>query len=146
MDSDEKIKIFTEKLVAGTRTYFFDVKEAKDGAKYLVISESKHIGSRYEHNRVMVFEEHLQAFAEIFQKTVKVLGVKKNKLADTRKTCPMAYKRWTPNADQQLKALYQNGVPITELADYFQRRPNAIRSRLAKLGLLLSPVNKAKKR
>ncbi len=40
----EKKELFTERVLAGNRTYFFDVKEAKDGTKYLVISESKQAG------------------------------------------------------------------------------------------------------
>lgn len=56
-------ELFSEKISAGSRTYFFDVKESTDSTKYLVISESR-LGEekRYEHSRVMVFEEHLPAF------------------------------------------------------------------------------------
>jgi len=35
-----------------------------------------------------------------------------------------------------LKVKYQASAGIDELAGYFQRQPDAIRSRLAKLGLL----------
>ena len=37
----EKTELFSEKVMGGSRTYFFDVKQAKDGAYYLVISESR---------------------------------------------------------------------------------------------------------
>lgn len=138
MNSEEKKELFTEKVVAGSRTYFFDVKEAKDGAKYLVISESKQAGSSYDHSRVMIFEEHLESFAEGFQKTLQFLGVKIKtyKVDDVRPTYPKAYERWSPDEDEQLKVKYQEGVSISELATCFQRQPGAIRSRLTKLGLL----------
>lgn len=76
MNSEEKKELLTEKVVAGSRTYFFDVKEAKDGTKYLVISESRQIGSSYDRNRVMIFEEYLEEFAKGFQKALQFFGVK----------------------------------------------------------------------
>jgi len=75
MDEGRK-ELFTEKVIAGSRTYFFDVKEGKDGIKYLVISETRQRGSSYEHSRVMIFEEHLESFVESFQKVLQFLGVK----------------------------------------------------------------------
>lgn len=104
----------------------------------LVISESRQAGSNYYHSRVMIFEEHLEAFAEGFQKALRFLGVraKAYKLEDVRQTHPKAYERWTLDEDDQLKVKYQEGVSVSELSTYFQRQPNAIRSRLAKLGLL----------
>jgi len=33
--------LFSERVHAGNRTYYFDVKEAADGTKYLVIDESR---------------------------------------------------------------------------------------------------------
>lgn len=138
MNNKEKKELFTEKVVAGSRTYFFDVKEAKDGTKYLVISESRQESSHYNHSRVMVFEEHLEAFATGFQKTLQFLGVKIKayKVNDVRQMYPKAYERWSPDEDEQLKVKYQEGVSVSELTTYFQRQPSAIHSRLAKLGLL----------
>lgn len=138
MDNDEKKELFTEKVVAGSRTYFFDTKEAKDGTKYLVISESRQGSSSYEHSRVMVFEEHLEAFVEGFNKTLHFLDVetKAYKVDDVRQTYPKAYERWSHDEDEQLKVKHQAGVSVSELAIYFQRQPSAIRSRLAKLGQL----------
>lgn len=144
MNSEEKKELFTEKVVAGSRTYFFfDVKETKDGIKYLVIRESRQAGSSYKHSRVMIFEEHLEAFAEGFQKTLQFLGVKTKayKVDDVRQTYPKAYERWAPDEDEQLKVKYQEGISVSELATYFQRQPSAIRSRLAKLGLLPAQDN-----
>jgi len=68
----ERKELFSEKVPAGSRTYFFDVKESADGIKYLVISESRQAsGESYEHNRVMVFQEHLDAFSRGFKKAFK---------------------------------------------------------------------------
>jgi hypothetical protein len=68
--STEKRVLFSEKVRAGSRTYFFDVKEAATGTKYLVINESKKVGESHEHNRIMIFEEDIPSFSEGLQKVV----------------------------------------------------------------------------
>ncbi|HYM00323.1 MAG TPA: DUF3276 family protein [Blastocatellia bacterium] len=57
-------EIFSHKVVTSRRTYFFDVKETREGAKYLVIGEVTQVGSEHERHRVMVFEESLELFLE----------------------------------------------------------------------------------
>ena len=71
-------EIFSEKLVTSRRTYYFDVKETKDGAKYLVIGELTQVGSELERHRVMVFEESLDALMDGLDKAVEfILGSEK---------------------------------------------------------------------
>ncbi len=69
----ERKELFSERVSAGNRTYFFDVKETVEGAKYLVINESKRVGETHEHNRVMVFEENILAFKNGLGKAVKFI-------------------------------------------------------------------------
>jgi hypothetical protein len=72
--SKERKKLFSEKVSAGSRTYFFDVKESADGVKYLVISESRQgKGKVYKHNCIMIFQEHLKTFNNGFQKVVNFM-------------------------------------------------------------------------
>lgn len=137
----ERKELFSEKVPAGSRTYFFDVKESADGIKYLVISESRQAGGEsYEHNRVMVFQEHLRAFNDGFDKAVKfMIGEGKSKaysVEQIRREYPKAYAKWTEEKDIRLRNEYAQGKTINELAEIFQRKPSAIRSRLQKLGLL----------
>jgi hypothetical protein len=63
-------EIFSEKVVTNRRTYFFDVKETKEGSKYLVIGELTQIGSETERHRVMVFEESLDSFVYGLDKAI----------------------------------------------------------------------------
>jgi len=63
-------EIFSQKVVTSRRTYYFDVKETKDGAKYLVIGELTQVGNELERHRVMVFEESLDSFMEGLDKAV----------------------------------------------------------------------------
>lgn len=64
-------EIFSEKFVTNRRTYFFDVKETKEGAMYLVIGELTQVGSDTERHRVMVFEENLDSFVDSLVKAVE---------------------------------------------------------------------------
>jgi len=66
-------EIFSEKVVTSRRTYYFDVKETKDGAKYLVIGELTQVGSELERHRVMVFEESLDSFMDGLDKAVEFI-------------------------------------------------------------------------
>ena len=63
-------EIFSEKVVTSRRTYYFDVKETKEGSKYLVIGELTQVGSELERHRVMVFEENIDFFMEGLDKAV----------------------------------------------------------------------------
>jgi DNA-directed RNA polymerase specialized sigma24 family protein len=135
----ERTELFSEKVTAGSRTYFFDVKQSKDGTSYLVISESRPKGSDYEHHRVMIFEESLDAFCTVFEKATRFLRrkneAKSYSVDEVRREYPKAYDKWTPDEDADLKKKHAQGMSVSELANFFQRRSSAIRSRLAKLGL-----------
>ncbi|MFN3870261.1 MAG: DUF3276 family protein [Aquificaceae bacterium] len=54
----QRDKLYSKKLVAGKRTYFFDVKRGRDGSAYLVITEQ----TEDKRNRLMVFEERMEDF------------------------------------------------------------------------------------
>ena len=64
MSSAARKELFSERVAAGTRTYFLDVKESQQGELYLVISESRAVDDGFEHSRVMVFEDHLEPFID----------------------------------------------------------------------------------
>jgi hypothetical protein len=63
-------EIFSEKVVTSRRTYFFDVKETKEAAMYLVIGELTQFGSETERHRIMVFEESMDDFVSAFEKAL----------------------------------------------------------------------------
>jgi DNA-directed RNA polymerase specialized sigma24 family protein len=134
---DERKELLSEKVVAGSRTYFFDVKESKDGTRYLVISELRQAGADYERHRVMIFEENAAAFLAGLDEVVAFLGIKHKSynVDEVRQQHPKAYEKWSSNEDEELRKKYNEGMGISELASFFQRQPGAIQSRLAKLGL-----------
>lgn len=71
----ERKELFSEHLQAGNRTYTFEIKQLRDGARYLVINEARQQGSGLLPNRVMVFEEHFEAFFASLARTAEFLGL-----------------------------------------------------------------------
>ncbi len=61
---------------AGKRTYFFDVKTAKNGGKYLSIRESAEgdTPDKKTSRRIMVFEEHFKDFFNAIEEVKKELN------------------------------------------------------------------------
>ncbi len=62
MIQDRK-EIFSERIAAGSRTYYFDVKISSDGTRYLTIDEVRD-SQRSTKHRVMVFQENIEKFME----------------------------------------------------------------------------------
>ena len=62
----ERERVYSKKLNAGRRTYFFDVKKGRDGTSYLVITERKDD----MRNRLMVFEDRVDEFVSTLQEAV----------------------------------------------------------------------------
>jgi hypothetical protein len=150
MQSETRKEVFTERMSSNRRIYYFDVKESKDGVRYLVISETE-LG-KVEHHRVMVFEESMEAFMDGLQRAANFVSkqiTKPEKLNDitgqekaysvevVRKEFPNAYAKWSAIDDDLLKTKYAEGIEISDLAKLLNRKVGAIQSRLKKLGLLI---------
>jgi len=72
--SELKESLFSKKVHAGNRTYFFDVKESVDGDKYIVMSESKKISeNNFEHHKIMIFQEDLDKFANGLTEAIRFI-------------------------------------------------------------------------
>lgn len=72
---EERKELFSEKVSASSRTYFFDVKESAGGAKYLAITESKKSGEgTFDRRQIMVFQEHLSAFKDGLEKAEQFIA------------------------------------------------------------------------
>lgn len=80
-DRDE---IFSKKVKAGKRTYFFDVKSTRSNDYYLTITESKRKvkdeGFFYEKHKIFLYKEDFAKFVEALQHTVD--HVKNELMAD----------------------------------------------------------------
>lgn len=71
-NNEEKREIFSSRVRAGSRTYYFDIKKNSKSDNYLVISESKRVGDDNEkqRHRIMVFEEDIEKFSHSFFQVV----------------------------------------------------------------------------
>lgn len=69
-------EIFSEKVKAGKRTYFFDVKSTRSNDYYLTITESKKRynkddeGFTYEKHKIFLYKEDFNKFMEALTNTV----------------------------------------------------------------------------
>ena len=63
-------------LKAGSKTYFFDVKETQQGKPYLVLTESRFKGNGEDRERrtIIVFQENVQEFADAISGMAKKMG------------------------------------------------------------------------
>ncbi|MDR7438260.1 MAG: DUF3276 family protein [Armatimonadota bacterium] len=65
--------LFSERVRARGRVYFFDVREATGGSRYLVISESRRTHDGHERSRLVVFPDALNEFGEVLRRATDVL-------------------------------------------------------------------------
>ncbi|MDR0540342.1 MAG: DUF3276 family protein [Spirochaetaceae bacterium] len=66
-------ELFSSKVLLRSRSYFFNIKENRNGDLYFNIVESKNRdGNGFERQSVIVFEEDLQEFLKGFDETLKV--------------------------------------------------------------------------
>ena len=67
-------EIFSEKVKAGKRTYFFDVKATRSNDYYLTITESKKRfkddGFTYEKHKIFLYKEDFNKFLDALANTV----------------------------------------------------------------------------
>lgn len=66
--------VHSEKLPAGRRIYFFDVKRTSKGDCYLVISERRRTEEGLKRDRIMVFREDMDRFMEAIARATGALA------------------------------------------------------------------------
>lgn len=70
-------EVYSGRLSAGTRTYFFNVKENRHGDLFLNLVESKKHGEvGFERHQVVIFEEEMEQFKAEFDKAVSFMKKK----------------------------------------------------------------------
>jgi hypothetical protein len=73
-NTNEREEIFSERVRAGKRTYFFDVKATRSNDYYLTITESKRRykddGFTYEKHKIFLYKEDFHKFVDALNNTV----------------------------------------------------------------------------
>ena len=72
---NERKVIYSERVRAGKRTYFFDIKATRSNDYYLTITESKRKyqddGYTYEKHKIFLYKEDFNKFVKALDSTVK---------------------------------------------------------------------------
>lgn len=67
-------RVYSERVRAGKRTYFFDIRKTKSEDYYLTITERKRKfdeeGASFEKFKLFLYKEDLNKFSEAFEKAV----------------------------------------------------------------------------
>jgi hypothetical protein len=73
--SDEKKAVLSERVAAGSRNYYLDLKLSKTDKKYLLITEARRgADGKPEYSRVTVWEENILPLIQGLQKIAAGLG------------------------------------------------------------------------
>ena len=71
---NDKNEIFSKRVRAGKRTYFFDIKSTRSNDYYLTITESKRKykddGFTYEKHKIFLYKEDFDKFTDALSETV----------------------------------------------------------------------------
>jgi hypothetical protein len=76
MMNERNDEVFSKRVKAGKRTYFFDVKTTKGKDLYLTITESKRTGDfdgrpEYEKHKIFLYKEDFEKFNEGFSEALR---------------------------------------------------------------------------
>lgn len=71
--NDYKEELFSRRVPAGKRTYFFDVKATKSEKDfYITITESKRVGEKeYEKHKIFLYKEDFEKFINALTETIQ---------------------------------------------------------------------------
>ena len=73
-DNNDKAELYSQRVRAGKRTYFFDVKATRSNDYYLTITESKRKfkdeGFSYEKHKIFLYKEDFAKFIDALQDTI----------------------------------------------------------------------------
>ncbi len=74
MEEREREELFSKRIRAGKRTYFFDVKSTRSNDYYITITESRRYqkddGFAYEKHKMFLYKEDFNKFLEALNETV----------------------------------------------------------------------------
>ncbi len=154
-------EVYSANFKTGNRTYFVNLLEAKNNAKYVKITESRKVGeNEYQKNRIMLFQHDLVKLSKVLNQAVsKIKGnetepeqIQEDTLPnlETESSAssaeeikqeeniqfPNSGKKWIREDEEKLEFLFKAGKTVEDLTEIFGRKQKGIESRLQKLGLI----------
>jgi len=109
--------IFSQAVRAGKRTYFFDVKETRNGQRYLTITESKKRFNQedgkffYEKHKIFLYNEDFEKFKNGLETAINFIETG-NKLVEEEK--PVVDSTLESPADVSFEDLGSNSETLSE--------------------------------
>ena len=105
-DKPEIQEIFSKKIRAGRRTYFFDVRSTKAGDYYMTITESiKDINesgeSSYRKHKIYLYKEEFNNFKEAFNQVSEFIISEKGEEIISNKKSENTFKEENSEKDKQ---------------------------------------------
>jgi hypothetical protein len=158
-------EVYSANFKTGNRTYFINLLEAKNKAKYVRITESRKVSdTEFQKNRIMLFQNDMVKLAKVLNQAVskikssevtdEQLPLEENgentqtatdnesqnhsvseEQSDENQKYPNSGKKWTREDEEKLEFLYKAGKTVEDLTEIFGRKQKGIESRLEKLGL-----------
>jgi len=153
-------EVYSANFKTGNRTYFVNLLEAKNNAKYVKITESRKVGeNEYQKNRIMLFQHDLLKLTKVLNQAVSKIRVNEEETQETHEETlpnmdaeatasgtqeakpeidefPNSGKKWTKEDEEKLEFLFKAGKTIDDLTEIFGRKQKGIESRLEKLQLI----------
>ena len=107
-DKPEIQEIFSKKIRAGRRTYFFDVRSTKAGDYYMTITESiKDINERgessYRKHKIYLYKEEFNNFKEAFNQVSEFIISEKGEEIISNKKSENTFKEENSEKEKQSK-------------------------------------------
>jgi DNA-binding NarL/FixJ family response regulator len=102
------------------------------------------IAEGYSYDQILQKKPNVK-YLDIFQAAAEALEVAEQfkpgssyeqRMAEIHQAHPRAYEKWSDEEDATLKNLFRSGSSAKEIGCKLKRQPSAIRSRLAKFGLV----------
>ncbi len=70
---DQQAEVYSEKVSAGKRMYFFDIRATRNGDFYLSIAEAVRKETGQEKHKIFVYKEDINKFVNAMEKTIQHL-------------------------------------------------------------------------
>ena len=117
--SNGRDEIYSAKVKAGKRTYFFDVKSTRSNDYYLTITESKkrfkEDGFTYEKHKIFLYKEDFNKFVEALNNTVN--HVKTELMPDVDFTQFDQLREEAHHAEETVDSISANGTVAKSASD-----------------------------
>lgn len=124
MNDLEKELVFSQSVKAGKRIYYFDVKQSRNGDRYVSITESKKIveGSfenpriSFEKHKLFLYKEDYEKFLSAFLKTLEIAktGVIPAEESEEAAFQPESYATATAQTDEAKPLNPEPEEPVVE--------------------------------